>query len=97
MANRPARAELLWTQRSARWWFGHASPTRIERPRYGFFIGHTCDLFCQTIKFLALGVSPLAHFGVACLGLITFLMAFVYTLITAYARATMRIRPGYRG
>ncbi len=63
----------------------------IERPRYGFFIDHTSDLFCQTIIFVSLGLSPLAHFGMACLGLITFLMAFVYTLITAQARATMRI------
>jgi archaetidylinositol phosphate synthase len=64
---------------------------RIERPRYGFFVDHTSDLFCQSMTFLALGVSPLAHFSVACLGLISFLMAFVYTLITAQARATMRI------
>lgn len=64
---------------------------RIERPRYGFFIDHTSDLFCQVITFVALGISPLAHFGVACLGLITFLLAFVYTLITAQARATLRI------
>jgi archaetidylinositol phosphate synthase len=78
-------------------WFGDsldgtlARVRRIERPRYGFFIDHTSDLFCQIITFLALGLSPLAHFGVACLGLITFLLAFVYSLITAYARATMRI------
>ena len=70
---------------------------RIERPRYGFFIDHTSDLFCQTITFVSLGVSPLAHFGVACLGLITFLMAFVYTLITAQTRATMRITYCYFG
>ena len=78
-------------------WFGDsldgtlARVRGIERPRYGFFIDHTSDLFCQIITFLALGVSPLAHFGVACLGLITFLFAFVYSLITAHARATMRI------
>jgi archaetidylinositol phosphate synthase len=78
-------------------WFGDsldgtlARVRRIERPRYGFFIDHTSDLFCQIITFIALGVSPLAHFGVACLGLITFLFAFVYSLITAYARGTMRI------
>jgi len=36
-------------------------------------------------------VSPLTHFSVACLGLIAFLIAFVYTLITAQTRATMRI------
>jgi archaetidylinositol phosphate synthase len=60
---------------------------RIERPRYGFFIDHTSDLFCQTITFVSLGVSPLAHFGTACLGLITFLIAFVYTLITLLSLA----------
>jgi archaetidylinositol phosphate synthase len=69
----------------------------IERPRYGFFIDHTTDLFCQSLTFIALGVSPLAHFSMACLGLITFLMAFVYTLITAQTRATMRITYLYFG
>jgi len=63
----------------------------IERPRYGFFVDHTSDLFSQVIIFLSIGVSPCAHFGVACLGLIAFLMGFVYTLIGAHTRATMRI------
>jgi archaetidylinositol phosphate synthase len=70
---------------------------RIERPRYGFFIDHTSDLFCQTITFISLGVSPLAHFSVACLGLVAFLIAFVYTLITAQACGTMRITYLYFG
>jgi archaetidylinositol phosphate synthase len=70
---------------------------RIERPRYGFFIDHTSDLFCQTITFISLGASPLAHFSVACLGLIAFLVAFVYTLITAQACGTMRITYLYFG
>ncbi len=64
---------------------------RIERPRYGFFIDHTSDLFMQSAVFLALGVSPCARFGVACLGLIAFLMTFVYTLIHAHVRGAMRI------
>lgn len=70
---------------------------RIERPRYGFFIDHTSDLFCQTATFISLGASPLAHFAVACLGLIAFLVAFVYTLITAQACGTMRITYLYFG
>jgi phosphatidylglycerophosphate synthase len=84
-------------------WFGDsldgtlARVRRIERPRYGFFIDHTSDLFCQVITFVSLGISPLAHFGPACLGLITFLLAFVYSLITAHARATMRITYFYFG
>jgi archaetidylinositol phosphate synthase len=63
----------------------------IERPRYGFFVDHTSDLFSQVLVFLALGLSPFTHFAVACLGLIAFLMGFVYTLIGAHAHATMRI------
>jgi phosphatidylglycerophosphate synthase len=63
----------------------------IGRPRYGFFIDHTTDLFAQVLIFLALGASPLAHFGTACLGLIAFLALFVYTLIVTHTRATMRI------
>jgi archaetidylinositol phosphate synthase len=96
-----SRGSLLWLWLACAGlcinWFGDsldgtlARLRRIERPRYGFFIDHTCDLFCQSLTFLALGMSPLTHFGVACLGLITFLMAFVYTLITAHARDTMRI------
>jgi archaetidylinositol phosphate synthase len=84
-------------------WFGDsldgtlARVRGIERPRYGFFIDHASDLFCQIITFLALGVSPLAHFGMACLGLITFLLAFVYSMIIAHARTTMRVTYFYFG
>lgn len=62
-----------------------------ERPRYGFFIDHTSDMFSNTMVFLAIGVSPCTHFAVACLGLIAFLMAFVYTLIGTHVRQRMRI------
>ena len=64
---------------------------RIERPQFGFFIDHTCDLFSQVIIFVSLGVSPCTHFGIACLGLIAFLMAFVYTLIGLQVKGELRI------
>jgi phosphatidylglycerophosphate synthase len=64
---------------------------KIERPRYGFFVDHTSDLFGNVMVFLSLGISPCAHFSVACLGLIAFLIGFVFTLIGAQARSTMRI------
>jgi len=70
---------------------------KIERPRYGFLVDHASDLFCQVITFLSLGVSPLTHFAVGCLGLITFLMAFVFSLIHAHAHGTMRITYFYFG
>ena len=64
---------------------------RIERPRYGFFIDHTCDMFSQVVIFIAIGISPCAHFAVSCLGLIAFLMAFIYTMIGTHVRQRMRI------
>jgi phosphatidylglycerophosphate synthase len=64
---------------------------RIERPRYGFFVDHTSDLFAQSAVFLSLGASPCARLGIACLGLITFLIAFVYSLICLRVRNTLRI------
>ena len=102
-----SRGSLLWLWLACLGlmvnWFGDsldgtlARLRHIERPRYGFFIDHTSDLFCQALTFLSLGVSPLVHFGMACLALITFLMAFVYSLITAQTRATMRITYLYFG
>jgi archaetidylinositol phosphate synthase len=78
-------------------WFGDsldgtlARLRHIERPQYGFFIDHTCDLLSQVIIFISLGASPCTHFGVACLGLIAFLMAFVYTLIGLQVKGELRI------
>ena len=64
---------------------------KIERPRYGFFVDHSSDLFGNVLVFLSLGMSPCAHFSIACLGLIAFLMCFVFTLLGAQVRSTMRI------
>ncbi len=63
----------------------------IQRPRYGFFVDHTSDLFSQSLIFLALGLSPCARFSSACLALVAFLMAFVYSLICVEVRNTLRI------
>jgi archaetidylinositol phosphate synthase len=64
---------------------------RIERPRYGFFIDHTSDMYSQVIIFITIGISPCAHLAVSCLGLIAFLMAFIYTMIGTHVRQRMRI------
>jgi len=63
----------------------------IERPRYGFFLDHTSDLFSQTIVFLSMGLSVCARFDVSCLGLISFFGAFIYSMIHAHVHDTMRI------
>ncbi len=51
-------------------WFGDsldgtvARFRKIERPRYGFFIDHTTDLFSEVFFALGLGLSPYVRFEV---------------------------------
>jgi phosphatidylglycerophosphate synthase len=64
---------------------------RIERPRYGFFVDCSSDLFSHPLTLLSIGLSPCAHFSIAALGAIAFLMSFAYTMIGAHARASFRV------
>jgi archaetidylinositol phosphate synthase len=64
---------------------------RIERPRYGFFVDSSSDLFSHPLTLVSVGISPCAHFAVGALGAIAFLMGFAYTMIGAHSRANMRI------
>jgi hypothetical protein len=57
----------------------------------------TTDLLCQSLTFLASGLSLLTHFGMVCVRLIIFLMAFVYPLIAALTCGTKRITYLYFG
>jgi phosphatidylglycerophosphate synthase len=78
-------------------WFGDsldgtlARLRKIERPRFGFFLDNSIDIFSQAIILLAVGVSPCAHFAVACMGLIAFQMAYIFTLIEAQVQGIQRI------
>lgn len=72
-------------------WFGDsldgtlARYRHTERPKFGFFIDHTTDAFCQAMIFLGLGLSPYIAFNVACLALVGYLMlatlAYVRTCV----------------
>jgi len=72
-------------------WFGDsldgtlARCRGIERPRYGFFIDHTTDVASQVFIFLGLGVSPYMHLEMACLALMSYWVAALYTFIRALA------------
>ena len=72
-------------------WFGDsldgslARYRKIERPRYGFFIDHTTDVVSQTFIFLGLGASQYMRFDMACLMLMSYWIAALYTFIRAVA------------
>lgn len=72
-------------------WFGDsldgtlARYRHIERPKFGFFVDHTTDAFCQAVIFFGLGLSPYVGFNVACVTLVGYLMlatlAYVRTCV----------------
>jgi archaetidylinositol phosphate synthase len=78
-------------------WFGDsldgnlARFRKIERPRYGFFIDHTTDVISQVFVFFGLGASPYMHFDTACLAVISYWLASLYTFIRAVATQVFQI------
>jgi archaetidylinositol phosphate synthase len=68
-----------------------ARARRAERPRFGFFIDHSCDVLSQLAIFLGIGASPYAHFGSACLVLIAYWMATLMSLITLVVTGRFQI------
>jgi phosphatidylglycerophosphate synthase len=78
-------------------WFGDsldgslARYRAIERPQYGFFIDHTTDLLAQLCIFFGLGASPYMRFDMACVMLLSYWMASLYTFIRAVAVRVFQI------
>jgi archaetidylinositol phosphate synthase len=78
-------------------WFGDsldgslARMRQIERPKYGFFIDHTTDLFTEALFALGLGLSPYVRFDVACLALIVYLMMAAFTFVRTCVTGKLQI------
>ena len=72
-------------------WFGDsldgslARYRRDERPRFGFLVDHTCDLFSQIALIVAFGLSPFLSLIAAFTILLFFLLFSAYTYIRAAA------------
>lgn len=72
-------------------WFGDsldgslARYRRIERPRFGFLVDHTSDLFSQILIIMGFGLSPLFSLTSALIVLVCYLMFSSYTYIRACA------------
>jgi archaetidylinositol phosphate synthase len=84
-------------------WFGDsldgtlARYRKIERPKYGFFVDHTVDSFCEVLVVMGLGLSPYVTFSVACLALIGYLLMSVLIYIRTYVYGVFQISYGKFG
>lgn len=72
-------------------WFGDsldgslARYRKEERPRFGFLVDHTCDLFSQIFLIVAFGLSPFLSLISALTILLCYLLFSAYTYIRAAA------------
>jgi phosphatidylglycerophosphate synthase len=84
-------------------WFGDsldgtlARHRHIERPRFGFFIDHTTDTFCQVMIFLGLGLTPYVSFNVASLALIGYLTLGILVYVRTCIVGEFKISYGKLG
>ena len=73
-------------------WFGDsldgslARYRKDERPRFGFLVDHTCDLFAQILIIVAFGASPFLSLLSALVVLLCYMLFSAYT----YIRATVQ-------
>ena len=78
-------------------WFGDALDgtlaryRNIQRPKYGFFLDHTVDAFCQLLIVMGLGLSPYFTFRVACLGLIGYFMISILVYVRTCVEGVFQI------
>lgn len=84
-------------------WFGDSLDGTLarfrhsERPRYGFFVDHTVDVFSEMLIVLGMGLSPLVRFDIACLALIGYLMLSVFVYVRTYVDGVFQISYGKIG
>lgn len=70
-------------------WFGDSLDGSLarfrseERPRFGFLVDHTCDLFSQIVIIVAFGLSPFLSLVSALVVLLCYLLFSAYTYIRA--------------
>ena len=84
-------------------WFGDsldgglARFRNIQRPRYGFFIDHTVDIFCELAIFLGLGLSGYVRFEIASMVLVSYLMVSIMVYIQMLVTGIFQISYGKLG
>lgn len=84
-------------------WFGDSLDGTIarvrqqQRPLYGYYLDHNIDVICEFFIFAGIGLSPLAHMGVALLCYSAYLALTVYVSINAHLKSEFKLTYGKMG
>lgn len=84
-------------------WFGDsldgslARYRGIERPRYGYFLDHSCDGLATLLVLLGIGLSPFVHVEVAMLAVAGYLLLSIHAFLSVRVLGEMKLSYGTFG
>lgn len=78
-------------------WFGDSTDgslarfRKIERPRYGYFLDHSCDAIATALIVAGIGLSPYVHLDVALVALAGYLMMSIHAFLSVKVSGELRL------
>ena len=78
-------------------WFGDsldgslARFRKIERPRYGYFLDHSCDGLATTLLVVGIGLSPYVELEVALIALAGYLLMSIHAFLSVRVLGELRL------
>ena len=78
-------------------WFGDsldgslARFRKIERPRYGYFLDHSCDGFSTMLVVVGIGLSPYVELEVALIALAGYLLMSIHAFLSVRVLGELRL------
>jgi phosphatidylglycerophosphate synthase len=78
-------------------WFGDSTDgslarfRRIERPRYGYFLDHSCDGLATTLVVMGIGLSPYVNLAVALVALAGYLLMSIHAFLSVRVVGELRL------
>lgn len=78
-------------------WFGDSTDgslarfRKIERPRYGYFLDHSCDGLATTLVVVGIGLSPFVTLEVALVALAGYLLMSIHAFLSVRVLGELRL------
>lgn len=78
-------------------WFGNsldgslARFRKIERPRYGYFLDHSCDGFATTLLVVGIGLTPYVELEAALIALVGYLLMSIHAFLSVRVLGELRL------
>lgn len=98
-------ADWLWLSVAGYFvqWFGDSTDgslarfRKIERPRYGYFLDHSCDGLATTLVVVGIGFSPYVSLEVALVALTGYLLLSIHAFLAVRVLGEMKLSYAYAG